>query len=77
MNTTQAHEELVMLGVELLAIFALATVADSIPSSGPVILMLLVLLWTLFLIQHSDAFAALFSHPAGNSPGGGVGNLVP
>jgi len=55
----QAHEQLVVLVLEVFAVFGLAIVAESSNWGGPAV-MLLLLLWALFLIQHSDAVAAAF-----------------
>lgn len=54
-----AHQQLVVLALEILAIFGLAVVADQPAWGGPAV-MLLLLLWGMFLIRHSDAIQGLF-----------------
>lgn len=78
MNTTQAHDQLIVLGLEVLLVLGLATVASASPPWGAPILMLVVLLWGVYLLQHSQQLVNLFSHVAAPQGGaGGGGNLTP
>lgn len=67
---TQSGRELLLLGLELLFIFALALVAEQ-PGWGAPVVLLLVLLWAVFLFSRADAFQQSLNqilHPAG-TPG--------
>lgn len=58
-TTQQAHTALLTLGIELLFVFALATVAEATPGWAPVVVMLLLLLWGLLLVTHTDQLQRL------------------
>lgn len=77
MTTVQAHEALVMLGVELLLVFALATVADASPGWGPPIVMVMVLLWGVFLLKHAQDLVNLLGGGQAAIPAGSGGSFVP
>jgi hypothetical protein len=55
----QAHQQLLVLGLEVVVILGLATVAEAAPGWGPILVMLFVLLWALFLFTHSEQLKAV------------------
>lgn len=74
-----AHQQLVVLGLELALVLGLVVVADSAPGWGPAAVVLMLLLWGLFLFRHADTLVGLLNPtaPAPAGAGGGGGALTP
>jgi hypothetical protein len=63
-----AHAQLLTLGLEVLGVLALATVAAQPGWGGPALVLLLIL-WTLFLFAHSGALRGALDIPLAGTPG--------
>lgn len=75
MNLTDAHNQLLLLGLEVLVVLGMGLAADASPGWGPVFLMVVLLLWGVFLLNHSQDLARIL--PGTSMPAGGGGSLVP
>lgn len=61
----QAHQALLLLGVEVLAVAALAVVADQDSRWGSVVLTLLAVLWLGWLINNANMLSSWFAKLGG------------